>query len=84
MKLAGPRSDAELLQEARTARLPAGTGELPLFAFMDALPEGLEVEYEVARADLAQATPLEKARSAFADAQRFMDAYAAHRAGVPA
>ncbi|MFO1398914.1 MAG: sugar phosphate isomerase/epimerase [Burkholderiales bacterium] len=75
----GPRTDALLLTEARTARLPAGEGELPLFAFMDALPPDLEVEYEVARADLAQASPREKARQAFADAQRFMAAYDEHR-----
>jgi len=75
----GPRTDALLLNEARSARLPAGEGELPLFAFLDALPPGLEIEYEVARADMAQSSPLAKAKQAFADAQRFMAAYAAHR-----
>lgn len=78
-KLSGPRSDAELLQEARTARLPAGEGELPLYDFLDALPEGLEIEYEVARSDLADATPLQKAQAAHADAERFMQAYANRR-----
>ncbi len=79
-KLDGPRSNAELMQEARTARLPAGQGELPLYDFLDALPEGLEIEYEVARSDLADATPLAKAQAAHADAERFMQAYAAYRA----
>jgi sugar phosphate isomerase/epimerase len=78
-KLSGPRSDAELLQEARTARLPAGEGELPLYGFLDALPPGLEIEYEVARSDLADATPLQKAQAAHADAERFMQAYASAR-----
>ncbi len=83
-RLQGQRSDAELLQEARTARLPAGEGELPLFDFLDALPHGLEVEYEVARSDLAQASALDKARAAFADASRFMATYADHVAGKSA
>ena len=39
----GARSDEALMQEARTARLPAGEGELPLFDFLDALPDGLEI-----------------------------------------
>ena len=53
-KWTGPRTDERLLHEARTARLPAGTGDLPLFDFLDALPPGTEIEYEVARADLAE------------------------------
>ena len=83
-KLSGPRTDDELLQEARFARLPAGTGELPLFDFLDALPPGLEVEYEVARVDMAERSPLDKALAAHDDAERFMAAYALHRAGVAA
>jgi sugar phosphate isomerase/epimerase len=76
----GPRTDEALLNEARTARLPAGTGDLPLFEFLDALPPGTEIEYEVARADLSQASPFDKARAAHEDAERFMRAYAEHRA----
>lgn len=72
-------SDEALMQEARTARLPAGTGELPLDAFLDALPAGTEVEYEVARADLAAAAPRDKALAASADAARFMQGYAQRR-----
>jgi len=72
-------SDEALMQEARTARLPAGSGELPLDAFLDALPAGTEIEYEVARADLASATPRAKALAASADAARFMAAYAQRR-----
>ena len=71
--------EQQLLQEARTARLPAGQGELPLYDFLDALPPGLEIEYEVARLDLADRPALEKAQAAHEDARRFMDAYAQHR-----
>jgi len=80
----GPRSNERLLTEARTARLPAGAGDLPLFDFLDALPADTEIEYEVARADLAEKTVLEKAQAAAADAERFMDAYDTHRRAVGA
>jgi sugar phosphate isomerase/epimerase len=83
-KLAGQRTDEELLQEARFARLPAGAGELPLFDFMNALPAGLEVEYEVARIDMADRTPLEKAKAAAQDAASFMKAYESSKAGTAA
>lgn len=69
-------TDEALMLEARTARLPAGTGELPLDAFLVALPAGTELEYEVARADLATATARDKALAASADAARFMQGYA--------
>ena len=79
-RLSGPATDEQLLQEARFARLPAGSGELPLDAFMDALPAGLEVEYEVARVDLAECSPREKALAARKDADRFMAAYLSRKA----
>ena len=79
VKLSGLRTDAELLQEARTARLPAGEGELQLFDFLDALPLGLEIEYEVARLDMADRPAHEKAQVAHEDARRFMDRYTKHR-----
>lgn len=72
-------SNEELLHEARFARLPAGTGGLPLHDFLDALPPGLEIEYEVARLDLADRTPAEKALAAAADARRFMARHTARR-----
>ena len=78
-KLAAPLSDEQLLQEARTARLPAGEGDLPLFDFLDALPSGIEIEYEVARADMSAASPVEKALAARRDADRFLERYEAHR-----
>lgn len=78
-RVGGRRTDEELLQEARFARLPAGHGELPLFDFLDALPAGLEIEYEVARLEMANQSPLDKARAAYDDAERFMAAYATAR-----
>ena len=74
-----PMTDAELMSEARTGRLPAGEGELPLFDFLDALPDDVEIEYELAPASRATLLPLEKARAARADLDRFLPAYAAHR-----
>lgn len=56
----GLMSDEALLEEARTARLPLGAGELPSREFLAALPAGCEVEYEVARSDLSAASPLER------------------------
>ena len=82
MKLTKPMSDEQLLQEARSARLPAGKGELPLYDFLDALPDGLEIEYEVARLDLADRPPLEKALAARSDAERFMAGYRSRRPAV--
>ena len=75
--------DASLLDEARNARLPAGTGELPLHEFLDALPQGCEIEYEVARADLRDRSPRDKALAAAADALRFMRAHLARAEAVP-
>jgi len=68
-------SDEALMQEARSARLPAGTGALPLYDFLDALPADCEIEYEVARADFADRTPGERALAAAEDAARFFTAY---------
>ena len=75
----GPKTDEALLQEARGSRLPAGAGTLPLFEFLDALPEGCEIEYEVARGDMASRSPIDKALAAAEDATRFMAAYEDHR-----
>ncbi len=74
-----PTSEADLMTEARTARLPPGEGDLPLFELLDALPQDMEVEYEVAPASRAAASPLEKARAARVDADRFLRAYREHR-----
>jgi sugar phosphate isomerase/epimerase len=78
----GAKTDDALLQEARGARLPAGTGVLPLFDFMDALPDGCEIEYEVARGDMVSRSPNDKALAAAADATRFMESYGSHRSAA--
>jgi len=80
----GAKTDDALLQEARGARLPAGAGTLPLFEFLDALPEGCEIEYEVARGDMAKRTPVDKALAAAVDATHFMTAYEDYRSAAAA
>ena len=66
------------MAEARTARLPPGEGDLPLFELLDVLPHEVELEYEVAPADRAAWSPADKANAARADADRFMRAYLEH------
>jgi hypothetical protein len=46
-----------------------------LFDFLDALPKGCEIEYEVARGDMVGRSPNDKARAAAGDATRFMERY---------
>jgi sugar phosphate isomerase/epimerase len=46
-RLVAPVSRESLLAEARTSRLPLGAGDLPLEAFIEALPGDVELEYEV-------------------------------------
>ena len=75
----GAKTDDALLKEARGARLPAGAGTLPLFAFLDALPPGCEIEYEVARGDMAGRSPIDKALAAADDVERFMSTYLTHK-----
>ena len=73
-----PMSGQELMTEARTGRLPLGAGILPLFDLLDALPADVEIEYELAPAERAGMSPLDKARAARADLARFARAYDAH------
>ena len=75
----GEKTDEALLAEARGARQPAGTGILPLFDYLDALPAGCEIEYEVARGDMTNRSPADKARAAADDAERFMERYLRER-----
>jgi sugar phosphate isomerase/epimerase len=78
----GAKTDDALLREARGARLPAGAGTLPLYEFLDALPAGCEIEYEVARGDMATRNPIDKALAAAEDATRFMKAYEDYRSAA--
>lgn len=75
-----PAAEAELIAEARTARLPPGDGDLPLLDLLDALPEDVDIEYEVAPAARAAWSPDAKARIARSDIDRFLATYHAHRA----
>jgi sugar phosphate isomerase/epimerase len=47
--IGAPRSNDELIDEARNHRAYPGEGEIDLFGFVDALPEGMELEIEVPR-----------------------------------
>ncbi|MEO5699265.1 MAG: sugar phosphate isomerase/epimerase [Casimicrobiaceae bacterium] len=82
-RITTPMTEAELQAEARTGRLPAGEGELPLFELLDALPTDIDVEYECAPAARAAWSTLDKAQAARADADRFLRAYVEHRARAP-
>jgi len=71
-----------LRQESLGARLYPGDGDLPLFALMDALPEGIVVDVEtpvVANRGLSSA---ERARLALSATQRFLAAWRARKQGV--
>jgi sugar phosphate isomerase/epimerase len=80
-RLRAPLPAEALMREARTSRLPLGEGELPLFAYMDALPPDTEIEYEVARADLASATARERALAGKQDLDRFLAQWRARPRG---
>ncbi|MCY0093424.1 sugar phosphate isomerase/epimerase family protein [Hoeflea ulvae] len=67
----GERDPAKLMQEARTARLRLGAGDLPLRAFVEALPVGLDLEYEVADLANKHLPPRERAVAAKADFDAF-------------
>ena len=68
---------ADLRAESRAQRLPPGAGELPLFAFMDALPPELPLEVEAPCASLAQLHPIERARRVAAATRNFLESYRA-------
>lgn len=63
--LQGPKERAQLIQEARTDRLPPGQGEFPLGALLQAMPAQCVVSLEV---------PLPPGHEAQAHAQRLLTA----------
>jgi sugar phosphate isomerase/epimerase len=64
---------AEIINEARTARLPPGEGQLPLRQLMEALPEATPIAVEVPMTRTApDLTPLERARRVFRAAEVFL------------
>lgn len=76
-----PADEAALIHEARHGRLMPGEGDLPLRAFLDALPDGIEIECEIPQVDLAHASPSEKAKRIGVACRSFLEAYGATRPG---
>jgi sugar phosphate isomerase/epimerase len=72
----GSPSPDDLRQESRHGRLLPGTGELPLFELMDALPRDVEIDVECPGAALAGLPFAERARRAAEATRRFLAAYA--------
>lgn len=62
----------ELRAEARTGRLHPGEGDLPLHAFLDAMPPGMEIELEVPRPETAHLPLAERARIAAGKGAAFL------------
>lgn len=65
----------DLPTEARTGRLYPGEGDLPLHAFLDALPPDTEIELETPRPYPETVTPAERAVRAGDAARRFLKDY---------
>lgn len=71
-----------LRQESLGARLYPGQGDLPLFALMDALPEGIVVDVETPVAANRELSPAERARLALSATQHFLTAWRLRKSGV--
>ena len=69
-----PSAD-QLANEARTGRLYPGDGALPLYEFLDALPDGIEIECEMPRSDYADLSALEQARRAGDATREYLQRY---------
>ena len=82
-KRAGDVSIQDLMKEARTARLPPGDGELPLYDFLDALAPGTEIEYEVPMPQHAGLPLTQRAKVAAEKFRTYMDEYARKRGRGP-
>ncbi|HZQ59944.1 MAG TPA: sugar phosphate isomerase/epimerase [Casimicrobiaceae bacterium] len=65
----------QLAHEARTGRRYPGDGALPLYDFLDALPDAIEIECEMPRSEDAHLSGIEQARHAGAAIRSFLDAY---------
>jgi sugar phosphate isomerase/epimerase len=72
-------SDQDLMSEARTARLPPGDGDLPLYDFLDALPPDTEIEFEVPRPEEVGMPLPERAKIAADRFHNYLAAYAKAR-----
>lgn len=72
-------TEEQLLEEARNERLPPGQGDLSLHAYLDALPEDVEIEYEVPQPSHMSLSVDERARRAATDFHGYLARYAAGR-----
>jgi sugar phosphate isomerase/epimerase len=72
-------SSQMLMEEARTARLEPGEGDIDLYGFLDALPRDVEIEYELPNPRNHDLSPLQRAERAYATFRSFLDGYAASR-----
>jgi sugar phosphate isomerase/epimerase len=70
---ARPDSEAAIIAEARSGRLPPGEGDLPLRELLSALPDGAALSVEVPMGE--GASPESHARRVFAAAQRMFRAF---------
>ena len=68
-----------LTNEARTGRLYPGDGALPLYDFLDALPDGLEIEVETPLVAVGERSAIEQAKLAGDATRTYLDAYCAAR-----
>ncbi len=64
-----------LPNEARTGRFYPGDGALPLYDFLDALPEDVEIECEIPRMDYAKLPPSEQAKRVGQAVRDYLDEY---------
>jgi len=69
----------KLRDESVNGRRLPGEGELPLFALLDALPDGVVIELETPDASLAGSSIAERAQRCGDAARRFLEAYGAAR-----
>jgi sugar phosphate isomerase/epimerase len=71
-----------LRQESLSARLYPGEGQLPLFALMNSLPEGIIIDVEIPVVADRALPPAQRARLALSATQRFLSAWRAGKEGV--
>ena len=71
-----PTSIADITHEARNGWLNPGDGDLPLGAFIDALPLGIELECEVPQTRLAGLPAVERARRVALTCRSFLTRHA--------
>ena len=75
-KGAPPTAISEIAHEARNGRLNPGDGDLPLDAFIDALPPGIELECEVPQTALAHLPAIERAKRVANACRSFLNRHA--------